>query len=206
AASLQEQMQAQAQQQREFEARIQALLIVSKDAAEASKVPIGPTPVAVNEPVDQPLDDAAKHIPIPSKDHLDPPPGFGYQQPKSSKTSHTTHTKIKPSDLPKFEGEKGEDVETWTEQLSAIFEANKCTNAEITAFSAVILKDTALKWFTQLGPKGRSQFPTWIQWQEGLRQRFLKANYLAEKKRQWKKRDLRANEDMADYFDAKVDL
>jgi hypothetical protein len=34
----------------------------------------------------------------------------------------------------------------------------------------------------------------------------LKANYLAEKKRLWKKTNLRPNEDMADYFDAKVDL
>lgn len=33
-----------------------------------------------------------------------------------------------------------------------------------------------------------------------------KANFLAEKKRLWKKRDLCPNEDMADYFDAKVDL
>ncbi|KAJ9108681.1 hypothetical protein QFC21_000001 [Naganishia friedmannii] len=203
---LQEQMQAQAQQQRDFEARIQALLIVNKDAVEASKVPITPTPDAVNEPADQPLDDAAKHIPIPSKHHLGPPLGFGYQQPKFSQTSYvrepsfphsyadhvpssvqTTHTKIKPSDLPKFTGEKGDDVETWIEQLSAIFEANKCTINEITAFLSVILKDTALKWFTRLRPKGRSHFPTWTHWQEGLRQRFLKANYLAEKKRQWKK-------------------
>ncbi|KAJ9115538.1 hypothetical protein QFC24_006946 [Naganishia onofrii] len=183
---MREQMQAQAQQQRDFEARIQALLAVNKEALEAPKVSIAPTPVHVNEPVDQPLDDAAKHI--PSKDHLD----YSF--------------KIKPSDLPKFEGEKGEDVETWIEQLSGIFEATKCTNAEITAFLSVILKDTALKWFTRIGPKGRSQLPTWIHWQEGLRQRFLKANYLAEKKRQWKKRDLRANEYMADYFDAKVDL
>lgn len=45
-----------------------------------------------------------------------------------------------------------------------------------------------------------------MHWQEAFRQRFLKANYLAEKKRLWKRRDLRPNEDMADYFDAKVDL
>ena len=83
---MQEQMQAQAQQQRDFEARIQALLAVNKEALEAPKVSIAPTPVHVNEPVDQPLDDAAKHI--PSKDHLGPPPGFGYQQPKSSQTSY----------------------------------------------------------------------------------------------------------------------
>ncbi|KAJ9110433.1 hypothetical protein QFC19_001559 [Naganishia cerealis] len=70
----------------------------------------------------------------------------------------------------------------------------------------MVLKDTALKWFTRLGPKGRSQLHTWTHWQDALRQRFLKANYLAEKKRLWKKRELRADEEMADYFDAKVDL
>jgi hypothetical protein len=121
-------------------------------------------------------------------------------------SSQNPHTKIKASDLPKFKGDKGEDVETWIEQLSAIFQANRCSDLEIVAFLSVILKDTALKWFTRLGVKGRSQFVTWMDWQDALRQRFLKANYFAEKKRLWKKRDLRSNEDIADYFDAKVDL
>jgi hypothetical protein len=124
----------------------------------------------------------------------------------SSSTYNRSATKIKASDLPKFRGDKGEDVDVWIGQLSAIFDANNCSNSDIVAFLSVILKDTALKWFTRLGPKGRSQFLTWAHWQDALRQRFLKANYLAEKKRLWKKRDLRQNEDMADYFDAKVDL
>lgn len=121
-------------------------------------------------------------------------------------TKSSSSTKVKASDLPKFFKGKTDDVEVWLEQLSAIFEANGCTNSEINALLSVILKGTALKWFTRLGPKGRSQFPTWSHWQEALRQRFLKANYLAEKKRLWKKRELRSNEEMADYFDAKVDL
>jgi hypothetical protein len=51
-----------------------------------------------------------------------------------------TYTKVKASDLPKFKGDKGEDVETWIEQLSAIFQANRCSDSEIVAFLSVILK------------------------------------------------------------------
>lgn len=134
-------------------------------------------------------------------------PSYPYTHNHAYPSSHyPAHAKIKASYLPKFKGNKGEDVETRIEQLSAIFEANKCSDSKIVAFLSVILKDTALKWFTRLGPKGRFQFPTWMDWQDALRQRFLKANYLAEKKRLWKKRDLRPNEDIADYPDAKVDL
>ncbi|KAJ9092256.1 hypothetical protein QFC20_007430 [Naganishia adeliensis] len=134
------------------------------------------------------------------------PRSYSNDSAYSSSSTWKSSSKVKASDLPKFRREKGEDVEVWIEQLSAIFEANGSSNAEIVALLSVILKDTALKWFARLGVKGRSQFPTWLHWQEALRQRFLKANYLAEKKRLWKKRDLRDNEDMADYFDAKVDL
>jgi hypothetical protein len=108
--------------------------------------------------------------------------------------------------LPRFQGEKTDDVEVWIGQVSAIFEANRCSSSEIVALLSVILKDTALKWFTRLGPKGRAKFTSWSHWQDALRQSFVKANYLAEKKRLWKKRYLQIDEDMADYFDAKVDL
>jgi hypothetical protein len=114
--------------------------------------------------------------------------------------------RIKASDLPKFNGSKDEDVEIWLAQVSVIFDANKCADTEIVAYLSVTLKDTALKWFTRLGKKGRSRFITWIDWQDGLRQRFLKPNYLADKKRQWKQRELRIDEDISDYFDDKVDL
>jgi hypothetical protein len=127
-----------------------------------------------------------------------------YSHPISS--SNKPSPKLKASDLPRFQGEKTDDVEVWIGQVSAIFEANRCSSSEIVALLSVILKDTALKWFTRLGPKGRAKFTSWSHWQDALRQSFVKANYLAEKKRLWKKRYLQIDEDMADYFDAKVDL
>jgi hypothetical protein len=226
--TLQEQLQ---RQQNEFEVRMEALFIGKGKAAEVPlpsstatfKPPIPSlAPPSVAEEMDEEQIGIATNDPQASQEvdgslhrsrhsQYVRQPSFpstytqnhSYHVPSPSQNSHT---KIKASDLPKFKGEKGDDVEVWIEQVSAIFEANRCNNSEIVAFLSVILKDNALKWFTRLGPKGRSQFPTWTHWQDALRQRFLKANYLAEKKRLWKKRDLRANEDMADYFDAKVDL
>lgn len=230
--SLQEQLQ---RQQHQFEVRMEALLIGKGKAPESSlasrsstiRGPIAsqPPPPITEKCNEEHVDTATKDIQAAQeideslhRSRQSPyvkQPSFpstydnnrAYLTPSFSPQNQPAHsTKIKASDLPKFRGEKTDDVEVWIEQVSAIFEANRCSNSEIVAFLSVILKDTALKWFTRLGPKGRSQFPTWIHWQDALRQRFLKANYLAEKKRMWKKRELRANEDMADYFDAKVDL
>jgi hypothetical protein len=124
-------------------------------------------------------------------------------QPESSRC---LSARIKASVLPKFRGDKEEDVEAWIEQVSAIFGAHGCTESATVAILSVILKHNALEWFTRLGCKGRSRLPTWIHWQEALRQLLLKANYLAEKKMLLKKRDLRTDEDLAEYFDAKVNL
>ncbi|KAJ9107110.1 hypothetical protein QFC20_003835 [Naganishia adeliensis] len=47
---------------------------------------------------------------------------------------------------------------------------------------------------------------TWDDWKNALRQRFQKANYNTDKKREWKKRELKGNEKMSTYFDDKVYL
>lgn len=136
-----------------------------------------------------------------------PSPPFNYAHRNPYHSSATVPpVRIKASDLPKFNGSKDEDVEIWLGQVSAIFDANKCADSEIVAYLSVSLKETALKWFTRLGKKRRSKFITWIDCQDGFRQRFLKPNYLAGKKRQWKQRELRIDEDISDYFDDKVDL
>jgi hypothetical protein len=221
--TLQQQLQ---RQQNEFEARIESLLIgkgkapeipstssstMPKQPVDAQTLPaivkdiaetrIGTT--SSNREASQDIDESlhrSRRTPYVRQPSFPSTSPYNRADHPLSSSQHPP-TKIKASDLPKFKGEKGDDVEVWIELVSAIFEANHCTNSEIVAFLSVILKDTALKWFTRLGPKGRSQFPTWIHWQDALRQRFLKANHLAEKKRLWKKRDLHANEDMADYFD-----
>ncbi|GHJ85170.1 hypothetical protein NliqN6_1572 [Naganishia liquefaciens] len=203
--SFQQQLQQQLQQQqRDFENRIESLMIGKGKAPEfslpsiekvsASSPPTMPT--NQQEHVEGPIEDT--HFGIASNEPIEPTDG-GSRFPRA-RNSH------QGLGLTEIRGNKGEDVEVWIEQVSAIFDSNRCSNEDIVALLSVILKDTALKWFTRLGQKGRAKFPTWMDWQEGLRQRFLQANYLAEKKRLWKKRDLRANEDMADYFDAKVDL
>jgi hypothetical protein len=232
-AAMQSNLQQQLQkQQQDFESRIETLMIGKGKNPEAinssvDKASASTTLNLNNELQDsyiEPINDA--DIGIASNDPIEPQPkGSRFPSTHHSQyvrepsypfhthrnanppaPAHISHSRVKASDLPKFKGDKGEDVEVWIEQVSAIFGANRCSDEEIVAFLSVILKDTALKWFTRLGLKGRSPFPTWSDWQDALRQRFLKANYLAEKKRLWKKRDLRSNEDMVDYFDAKVDL
>ncbi|KAJ9096137.1 hypothetical protein QFC20_006513 [Naganishia adeliensis] len=206
------------QQQLDFQVRMEQLLVGKGKGVEfpSASVTNGPlaslaqavkTPLASHSSLNQAPEIDENLIGIASNEPLQNSPELGRPTSRTRHSQYTTsHTKIKASDLPKFGGDKGEDVGVWIGQLSAIFDANNCTNSEIVAFLSVILKDTALKWFTRLGPKGRSQFLTWIHWQEAIRQRFLNANYLAEKKRLWKKRDLRDNVDMANYFYAKVDL
>ncbi|KAJ9110851.1 hypothetical protein QFC19_001360 [Naganishia cerealis] len=226
-----------AQQQRDTESRIEALLAARSYDAAISQPTLAEQPTAhpvhrvpagspVNPFIDIPKPEAKNSV-APSELPIAPPPGFESVSPVvqassllqqqiaphpssfekySAPAAFKSHTKIKASDLPKFYGNKSADVEVWIEQLSAIFSSNGCTDSEIVALLSMVLKNTALKWFTRLGPKGRSQLHTWTHWQDALRQRFLKANYLAEKKRLWKKRELRADEEMADYFDAKVDL
>lgn len=226
--SMQADLQVQRQQQRDFKARMESLLIGKGKAAQPAVAdtldgePSTSQPSAITKESDTPSDadiGIAKPLEPPASEHRFPNPhhsqyvrepsyphsySHNLAYPRSS--PQESHTKIKASDLPKFRGDKGEDVEVWIEQVSAIFEAIRCTKSEIVALLSVILKDNALKWFTRLGVKGRSQLPTWMHWQDALRQRFLKANYFAEKKRLWKKRDLRSNKDLAVYFDAKVDL
>ncbi|GHJ84923.1 hypothetical protein NliqN6_1325 [Naganishia liquefaciens] len=219
------------QQQRDFEKRLESIIIGIGKAPELSLPSVAKTSASsppafdIKQPTDGPTEDS--HIGLASNEPVEPsngksrlpraqtsqyvlnpsyPSSYSHHRANPPVSSSTPHTKVKASDLPKFRGSKGEDVEIWIEQVSAIFDSNRCSDEDIVALLSVILKDTALRWFTRLGQKGRAKYPTWIDWQEGLRQRFLQANYLAEKKRLWKKRDLRANEDMADYFDAKVDL
>ena len=219
------------QQQRDFEIRVEQLMIGKSKMPETSPPNINKTSSFTPSGVD--IDQGIPSVPVEDQMDIgiasnDPINNHG-RVPRSPQAhdsryvgqpaypsahnhaypipplqnSHTT--KLKASDLPKFKGDKGEDVETWIEQVDAIFESTKCSESDIVALLSVILKGTALRWFTRLGPR-RALYTTWNHWQGALRERFLEANYLAEKKRQWKKRDLRPNEAMVDYFDAKVDL
>jgi hypothetical protein len=230
--SMQHDLQIQLQnQQRDFEARMESLIRRKEnvgqgaDTHELNEKRLSPVEPPDSSKTQQPS--LATHIGKTSNDTLEAS-STGSRFPGPQQSQHREHSpyihsyskpfithdhslleatsKIKASDLPKFSGGKDEDVETWIQQISAIFDVNRSSTSEIVAFLSVILKDTALRWFTRLGSKGRARLLTWTLWKEALRHRFLKANYLTEKKRLWKQRDLLPDEDMVDYFDAKVDL
>ncbi|KAJ9115140.1 hypothetical protein QFC22_005470 [Naganishia vaughanmartiniae] len=92
--------------------------------------------------------------------------------------------KVKAADLPEFSGGDDENVELWIERLSSIFEANRVSNAEIIGHISVSLKDNAYLWYAKLGADVRLSLVTWQDWKYTLRQRFQKANYDFDKKRE----------------------
>jgi hypothetical protein len=227
---LQSQMQLQAQMQSEMQARLQeqqrisqARIIsllnsqsrssIASTAARPMQRP-SPHPTEAIRNVSSPAHLPSEHSRLPPTVRVPEPP---FNSPPHSqlhvktpvRQTHQiiTHaSKIKASDLPKYSGLDTEDIEVWIERLSAIFEANRVTDAEIIGHISVTLKDNASLWYTKLGSDVRSSLSTWADWKKVLRQRFQKANYATDKKREWKKRELKHDEKMSAYFDDKVYL
>lgn len=118
------------QQQRDFETRMETLFItkgqVSGDLPDpidkvSASSPRNAEPTPLQEKSIEPNSARVHHSPYvrhPSYPHT-------YASLSEDPTPHvrSTSTKIKASDLPKFKGEKEEDVEVWIEQVSAIFES-----------------------------------------------------------------------------------
>jgi hypothetical protein len=227
---LQSQMQLQAQMQSEMQARLQEQQRISQARiisllGSQSRSPIASTTAPpmqrpsphLMEPIRnvsspaQLLPENARlsstlrvpELPFNSPPHSQPP----VEPPVQQTHQIITHAaKVKASDLPKYGGLDTEDIEVWIERLSAIFEANRVTDTEIIGHISVTLKDNASLWYTKLGSDVRSSLSTWADWKRVLRQRFQKANYATDKKREWKKRELKSDEKMSAYFDDKVYL
>jgi hypothetical protein len=131
------------------------------------------------------------------------------QKPVSEFGSHGTHaqgTRLKASDLPKFNGRDNEDVDQWIEKVTAIFDFSGASNAALLQQLPLILQGNALTWFTQLGREKRSTFLTWDHWQTAIRNAFYMPNHRANLRRQCLYRTLRRNESFADYFQDKQKL
>jgi hypothetical protein len=206
--SMQHDLQVQLEKrQRDFEVRIKSLLIAQGKAGQPT---VSDSSEIESSTFDASSSQKDQHLPIntntgkpddESRQYMleqhGPPnrhrsPCFqSYSKPfhAQDQSLRSSASRIKASDLPKFSGHKEEDAEIWIEQISAIFHANNSSTSEIVALLSVILKNRSLQWFTRLGSKGRARLSTWTLWRDALRQRFLKANYLLEKKRLWKQRD-----------------
>lgn len=213
------------QHQRDFEARMQTLLLGNtKNSPQQGppsvfqatlQPPNDSTPAVGNQhqsqvPVDHNHASPASGVgeafsPESKQPYASRQPTFPYAYPYQGSAA-TQIAKVKAADLPKFKGTDDEDIELWIQQLAAIFEANRVSNAEILGHISVTLKDNASLWYAKLGSDVRSSLATWDDWKNALRQRFQKANYNTDKKREWKKRDLKVHEKMSTYFDDKVYL
>ncbi|CAF1589785.1 unnamed protein product [Didymodactylos carnosus] len=58
---------------------------------------------------------------------------------------------LKPADFPTFTGKESEDIDEWIAQVSVIKEYSVTNDSEILTVLPLVLRDTALRWFTNLG-------------------------------------------------------
>lgn len=157
------------------------LASISSLSLKASSSPTGVTPV-----VDPPLRASAA-------------PSDGSQAFKPNR--------LKPNDLPKFYGHPDDqcDIDDWIEQVQAIFEYSDVSETQLLSTLPMILKDSALEWFTSLGQQ-RLTFKTWPQWQDALRNAFRPPNFMERIHLQLSRRLLKDDEPFSVYFQSKVKL
>ncbi|CAF1290967.1 unnamed protein product [Didymodactylos carnosus] len=75
---------------------------------------------------------------------------------------------LKPADFPTFTGKVSEDIDEWIAQVSAIKEYSVTNDSEILTVLPLVLRDAALRWFTNLGETRRTTLRTWGIWQHAL--------------------------------------
>lgn len=89
--------------------------------------------------------------------------------------------RLRADDLPKYYGNK-DDVETWIQTVSAIWESSGVPEASLLSILPLLLKGKASKWYVSLG-KDRRELRTWKKWKAAFRKRWLTANYDAKLKK-----------------------
>ena len=57
----------------------------------------------------------------------------------------TTSVRLRANELPRFHGKDEEDIDVWIEQVSAIYEASKCDEAELLRTIPLVSRDEARK-------------------------------------------------------------
>lgn len=148
--------------------------------------------------------DLAQHStvsPNPS-DHYDIKPQLSRSDTHSE--SYSVHrSKLKASDLPKYNGRDNEDIDQWIEKVTAISEFSNCQDSGLLQRLPMILQGKALTWFTQLGREKRNPLLTWAQWQLALRNAFYLPNHKSTLRRQCLYRTLKVKETFSDYFQNK---
>ena len=99
-------------------------------------------------------------------------PTSSYRYDRQGTTDTQDHyrstNRIKTSDLPKFSGKDTDDVDTFIEGISAIFEYSHITEEELLRHLPLILTGQASTWFTQLGSERRHSLQHWDDWKNAL--------------------------------------
>ncbi|KLT38289.1 hypothetical protein CC85DRAFT_253259, partial [Cutaneotrichosporon oleaginosum] len=126
--------------------------------------------------------------------------------PTTTTVISSGHPRLKASELPKFAGKDGEDVDHWISKVDAIFTYSGVSNRDLLQILPLILTGKASNWFANLTPGERDSLTTWELWKDALRNAFHIPNHDVVKRRECMFRSLRANESMSDYFDDKTSL
>jgi hypothetical protein len=77
--------------------------------------------------------------------------------------------RLKATELPRFNGTDKEDIDVWIEQVSVIYEASKCDEAELLRMIPLVLREEARKWFTRVYRQRRIPLNNWEDYKDTLR-------------------------------------
>ncbi|KAI5449043.1 hypothetical protein NCC49_005654 [Naganishia albida] len=113
----------------------------------------------------------------------------------------TQRSQLKASDVPKFSGAPGQDIDVWISQITAMFSYGGRTGADLLQMLALILVDRAGVWFSGLGDRKRQELNTWAACKAKLRKAYRGLNHASIYRTMLWKRTLAPNEFFVEYFD-----
>lgn len=112
-----------------------------------------------------------------------------------------SNTKLKVESLPKYDGTRGEGLESFLNQVEAIASYKRRNwQDELLPILPRLMTDKATTWMTGMGKQGMKALKTWQDWQDELRKEFQVSN---PRRKYWKKhkdRELKFNETFEQYF------
>ncbi|CEH16607.1 TRANSPOSON TY4-H GAG POLYPROTEIN-RELATED [Ceraceosorus bombacis] len=130
-----------------------------------------------------------------------------YTRENTREPAAETPARLRVEDFPKYDGSyKGKrDVDTWLEQVTAIYEFSGQTESQLLKLIPRLLEHSARDWFVGLKDQ-RYDYHTWDDWQDAFRNAFRAPNYLDQIHMELSRRRLRPDEPFSTYFQDKLNL
>ncbi|CEH16357.1 Retrotransposon gag domain [Ceraceosorus bombacis] len=130
-----------------------------------------------------------------------------YTRESTCEPAAETPARLRVEDFPKYDGSyKGKrDVDTWLEQVTAIYEFSGQTESQLLKLIPRLLEHSARDWFVGLKDQ-RYDYHTWDDWQDAFQNAFRAPNYLDQIHMELSRRRLRPDEPFSTYFQDKLNL